>query len=134
MEKFSIPLSSERDSSLYKIRPELEKICSNQVRACILHLLLKNKERGHCMSVEEIAFKLGKRHSVIIHHLEKLSKWNLVQVVKCEKYGSKQKRSLWGLNLSSPDVVKEVYAYILKYFYNMNELDRMCSMNKNVRA
>ena len=115
------------------IRPELNRICSNPTRACIIHLLAQSKDLNHTMQVEEISKKMGKRHSVITYHLERLMDWKVVKVAKSVRYGESEKRSIWGLNLDYPDLVKEVYARILKFFYTQKELDKMCSLNKSVR-
>ena len=115
------------------VRPEFNYICYNSIRAGILHLLIKNVELNYSLSVEEISRKLGKRHSVIIHHLERLEEWRLVEVVKSSKYGNKEKRKIWGLNLKYPNLILRVYNYLLKIFYTPAELEKMCSVNKNVR-
>ena len=116
------------------LRPELNYICYNSIRASILHLMIKTPELNHSLSVEEIAKKLGKRHSVIIHHLEKLSDWNLVEVVKFSKYGNKGRRKIWGLNLKYPNLITQVYGHLLKTFFTINELNQMCSVNRNARV
>jgi len=129
--------ASEKEENEEKIieliRPEFNYICYNPVRAGILHLLIKNREVGHALSVEEIAKKLGKRHSVIIHHLEKLNEWKVVRVVKTVKHGDKERRKIWGLNLKYPNLIKEVYKHTLKFFYTQQELEEICSVNINLR-
>ena len=115
------------------LKPEFNLICYNPIRACILHLLIKTRELNHALRVEEIAFKLGKRHSMILHHLEQLERWNLVRVVKNSKWGVKQKRVIWGLNLKYPRLILSVYVHLLKTFYTIEELERMCNVNFNVR-
>jgi DNA-binding transcriptional ArsR family regulator len=125
--------AENEDSVLYSIRPEFNRICYNPIRASIIHLLVKSKDLNHALSVEEIANKIGKRHSVVIHHLEKLMEWKVVDVVKSYKYGNRQKRSIWGLNLKYPNLIQSVYSHMIKTFYNVNELDRMCCINKDVR-
>ena len=80
------------------MRPEFNFICSNPVRASILHLLVDSADVKYTMRVEEIAHRLGKRHSIVTYHLEQLAEWKLVEVVKNNKYGSKVKRSIRGLN------------------------------------
>ena len=116
------------------LRPELNYISSNPVRACIVHLLVNNKDLNHTMQVEEIAKKLGKRHSVIIYHLERLLSWNIVKIIKAVQYGDTEKRVIWGLNLEYPNLVKEIYSRILKFFFTQKELDKMCSINTNTRT
>jgi DNA-binding transcriptional ArsR family regulator len=125
--------AENEDSVLYSVRPEFNRICYNPIRASIIHLLIKSKDLNHALSVEEIANKIGKRHSVVIHHLEKLMEWKVIDVVKSYKYGDKQKRSIWGLNLKYPNLIQNIYSHMIKTFYNVNELDRMCCINKNVR-
>jgi DNA-binding transcriptional ArsR family regulator len=127
-------VAENEDSVLYFVRPEFNRICYNPIRASIIHLLIKSKDLNHALSVEEIANKIGKRHSVVIHHLEKLMEWKIVDVVKSYKYGNRQKRSIWGLNLKYPNLIQNIYSHMIKTFYNVNELDRMCCVNKNVRV
>jgi len=135
--KFSFNVEDENTQVEQKlidmIKPELNKICFNGIRASILHLLFNKKELGHCLSVERISHKLGKRHSVVLYHLEKLENWKLVKVVKTYNHGRKERRSIWGLNDSVPNLVSEVYSYMLRTFYTQKELNDMCSINKNVR-
>jgi len=125
--------AENEESMLYYIRPDFNRICYNPIRASIIHLLVKSKDLNHALSVEEISHRLGKRHSVVIHHLEKLMEWKIVDVVRTFKYGRKQKRSIWGLNLKYPNLVQNVYAHMLKTFYTVSELDKTCSVNKSVR-
>ena len=115
------------------MRPEFNLISSNPVRASIMHLFVKSKELNHTMQVEEISHRIGKRHSVIIYHLEQLAMWNIVKVVKSVRHGSSEKRSIWGLNMNLPGLVKEVYGHTLKFFFTQKELDKMCSVNRNAR-
>ena len=135
--KFSFNVEDENTQVEQKlidmIKPELNKICFNGIRASILHLLFNKKELGHCLSVERISHKLGKRHSVVLYHLEKLENWKMVKVVKTYNHGRKERRSIWGLNDSVPNLVSEVYSYMLRTFYTQKELNDMCSINKNVR-
>jgi len=115
------------------LRPELNYICSNPVRACIMHMLVANKDLGHTMQVEDIARRIGKRHSVVIYHLERLLEWRIVKIIKSVEYGNTEKRTIWGLNLEYPNLMREVYTRILKFFFTQKELDKMCSINRNVR-
>ena len=137
MNKFSLNVDSEvsedEENLIIRLRPEFNRICYNSIRASIIHLLMKSKDLNHSLSVERIAHKLGKRHSVIIHHLERLQDWRLVDVVKHDIYGTKKKRSIWGLNLNYPNLIKEIYVYLLKTFYTVEELERLCNVNINVR-
>jgi len=125
--------ADNEESILYSLRPEFNIICYNPIRASIIHLLIKSKNLNHSLSVEDIANKLGKRHSVIIHHLEKLMYWKIVNVVKTFKYGKKERRRIWGLDLKYPNLIQEIYSHMLRTFYTVNELDGMCNVNKNVR-
>jgi DNA-binding transcriptional ArsR family regulator len=97
-------------------------------------MLVKSADVNHALSAEEIARKIGKRHSVAIYHLEQLARCELVTVVKHANHGSKRRRSIWGLNLKFLNLIREVYSYMLKTFYTAKELDDMCSVNKNVRS
>jgi DNA-binding transcriptional ArsR family regulator len=121
------------ESVIYSLRPEFNRICYNSIRASIIHLLIKAKDLNHSLSVEDIAYRLGKRHSVIIHHLEKLLNWKIVDVAKALKYGNKERRSIWGLNLKYPNLIQAIYSHMLKTFYTLNELDKMCNINKDAR-
>jgi DNA-binding transcriptional ArsR family regulator len=128
-----IESAENEDSMIFNLRPEFNRICYNPIRASIIHLLVKSKDLNYCLSVEEIAHKLGKRHSVVIHHLEKLLYWKMVDVVKSFKHGNKHRRSIWGLNMKYPNLVQNMYSHMLKTFYTVNELDKMCCVNKNIR-
>lgn len=128
-------INDDGEYLLSLIKPELNQICSNPVRACIIHMLVQNKELDHTMQVEEISKRLGKRHSVIIYHLERLEDWGIVHVVKKSKYGDEGiKRRIWGLNLNYPTVIKDLYSRILKNFYTQKQLEKLCSVNENVRS
>ena len=131
---FKFPEYAENEEDIVNyLKPEFNKICYNSVRASIIHLLMKSKELDNCLSVEVIARKLGKRHSVVIHHLEKLMSWGVVDIVKTYKYGEKEKRSIWGLNKKYPNLIFSLYNYMIRTFYTINELEEMCSININVR-
>jgi DNA-binding transcriptional ArsR family regulator len=122
------------ESFINAIRPELNFIASNPVRASILHLLTSAADLNHSMQVEEMAFRIGKRHSVIIYHLEQLANWKIVEVVKSGRYGIKGRRNIWGLNMKFPNLISSVYSRIIKFFYTQNELEKMCNVNTNVRT
>ena len=126
-------VNKDEDFIISSLRPEFNYICSNPTRACILHLLVRSRDSNHSMRVEEIAQRMGKRHSIVIYHLEQLFKWKVVDVVKMVKYGKGAKRSLWGLNLAYPNLVRELYSRTLKLFFTYEELEKMCSVNRNVR-
>lgn len=126
-------IDENEESLIYSLRPEFNRICYNSIRASIIHLLVKTKELNYSLSVEEISHRLGKRHSVVIHHLEKLMDWKIVDVVKTYKYGRKQKRSIWGLNLRYPNLIKNIYSYLLKTFYTISELEELCNVNQSAR-
>jgi len=126
-------IAENEESMIFNVRPEFNRICYNPIRASIIHLLVKSKDLNYCLSVEEIAHKLGKRHSVIIHHLEKLLYWKIINIVKSFKHGDSNRRSIWGLNMKYPNLVQSVYSHMLKTFYTVNELDKMCCVNKNTR-
>src|SRR3990172_2629236 len=125
--------ADNEESMIFNIRPEFNRISYNPIRASIIHMLVKNKDLKHTSSVEELSKKLGKRHSVVIHHLEKLARWKIVDVVKSVKHGSSERRSIWGLNMKYPNLVQNLYSYILKTFYTTHELDKMCCVDNNVR-
>jgi len=133
MNKIFLGLENNNEAYLNSLKPEFNRICYNSIRASIIHLLVKSKDLNYSLSVEEIAHKLGKRHSVVIHHLEKLMEWGIVGVVKEYKYGSKKKRSIWGLNLKYSNLIKDLYSYMVKTFYTVEDLEEICNINKNVR-
>ena len=123
----------DEDSLIFNLRPEFNRICYNPVRASIIHLLVNSSSLNHSLSVEDIAKRLGKRHSVVIYHLEKLREWKLVSIVKSYKYGSKEKRSIWGLDLRYTGLIQDIYSHMTKTLYTMKDLEEMCNINKNVR-
>ena len=134
-ERFLSPaINSEEQQLIQAIRPELNSICSNPIRATIIHSLVKAKNLNYSLSVEELSRALGKRHSLIIHHLEKLNNCNLVAVVKSKMHGSKEKRCIWGLNLKYQNLISLTYNHILKHFFTQSQLDRMCTVYNNVRV
>ena len=137
MNRFSLSVDSEvsedEENLIIRLRPEFNRICYNSIRASIIHLLMKSKDLNHSLCVERIAHKLGKRHSVIIHHLEKLQDWKIVNIVKHDVYGTRKRRSIWGLNLNCPNLIKEVYIHLLKTFYTVEDLEKLCNINVNVR-
>ena len=137
MTRFSLNVENEvtedEENLIIRLRPEFNRICYNSIRVSIIHLLMKSKDLNHSLCVERIAHKLGKRHSVIIHHLEKLQYWRIVDVVKHDTYGTRRKRSIWGLNLAYSKLIKELYVYLLKTFYTVEELEKLCNVNINVR-
>lgn len=126
--------AENEDSVIINTRPEFNRICYNPIRASIIYMLARAKELNYCLSVEEIAQRLGKRHSVVIHHLEKLESWKIVNVVKLSRYGEKQKRSIWGLNLKYPNLIENIFSYMTKTFFSVNDLERMSRVNINVRG
>ena len=66
--------------------PDLIEICSNPIRAGIIHILIRSPTTGLSLKVEDMAFKLGTYHRIILHHLERLEKWELVEVKRLKKY------------------------------------------------
>lgn len=113
--------------------PEIRTICSNRIRASILHLLINSPDTLHSMKVEELAYKIGVRPRIIIYHLEKLNEWKLVSVRKNQNYGDKQRRSIWGIDLRHPNWVLECYEAIMTHFFDENELDELTKKNKSFR-
>jgi hypothetical protein len=124
---------NDEEIIIRNIKPELNRICFNPIRASLIHLLFNSGDLDYCMSVEDMSHKLGKRHSVIIYHLEKLSKWKIVKVAKKYQYGIKERRSIWGLNSDMPTLVSEIYSYMISTFFTKKELNELCNVNKNVR-
>lgn len=114
--------------------PEIGIICSNQIRASIIHILINSPNTMHSMKVEDICFKLGIRPSVCIYHLERLMGCKLVEVKKNQRYGNRTRRSIWGLDLRYPNWILECYKSIRTHFFSEKELDQMANINKNIRV
>ena len=70
-------------------------VCSNLNRVCILHLLRKSSKQE--MQAEKMAYRLGLSHRTILYHLDVLHDYELVEVRRFRKRGSKLMRSVWGL-------------------------------------
>jgi len=109
-----------------RVRANLNFICSNLTRAGIIHILINSKDTGYCRSVKELSEMLGKYPSVVIHHLEKLEKYGIVEVIENYISKGKSKRKIWGLNLKMIHLIKEVYLYILKNHFTQKELENFC--------
>ena len=114
--------------------PEIGLICSNQIRAGIIHLLINSPATMHSMKVEDICFKLGVRQSVCIYHLERLMDCKLVEVKKNQRYGKRTRRSIWGLDLRYPSWISECYKSIRTHFFSEKELNQITNMNKSLRV
>jgi DNA-binding transcriptional ArsR family regulator len=71
----------------------------------------------YSMQVEELASAIGTRPRLVIYHLEKLQEWGLVEVKKARKYGRKERRSIWGLDMRNPVRLRRIYA-VLDDFFN----------------
>ena len=139
MEKLSLriikPVDQEANIDVVSnFMPEIGLICSNQIRAGILHLLVNSPQTMHSMKVEEICFKLGIRPSVCIYHLERLMDCKLVEIKKNQRYGKKTRRSIWGLNLRYPDWISECYKSIRTHFFSEKELNQITNINKSLRV
>jgi DNA-binding transcriptional ArsR family regulator len=119
---------------LTRFIPEIGMICSNKIRAAILHLLINTPETMHSMKVEDLCFKLGIRQSVCIHHLERLTDWKLIEVKKHQKYGNRTRRSIWGLDLNHPNWILECYRNIRSHFFSEKELNNITNINKSLRV
>jgi DNA-binding transcriptional ArsR family regulator len=129
------PLDEKTDFNiLARFMPEIGIICSNKVRAGVLHLLVNSPQTMHSMKVEEMCFKLGIRQSVAIHHLERLEEWRLVEIKKHQTYGNKTRRSIWGLDLRYPNWVSECYKSIRSHFFTEKELEKITTINKSLRV
>ena len=116
-----------------RIKADLNFICSNAIRSTILHLLIKSKQTSHSLSLEDMSYKLGKFPSVILHHMEKLKEYGIVEVIKSSKYGNREKRKIWGLNLQYNDMINEIYFHIVRNFFTPAQLERMCCKNRKLR-
>lgn len=127
-------VNEENEQNIMKqFLPEMFKICSNKIRAGILHLLIYSPNTLHSMQVERLALKLGIRPRVLLFHLEKLTDWKLLEVKKNQKYGSKIKRSIWGLNLRHPNWIMECYKTIRSHFFTQEQLSEITNRNVSYR-
>lgn len=128
-----LPEPFNKDMDLHITRellPETSIICSNRVRACILHLLVNSGDTLHSMQVEKLASKIGTSPRVVIYHLEKLKGWGLVEVVKTKRHGSKNRRTIWGLNLKHPGWISECYNVVRNHFFEEKELKELTKEGK----
>ena len=123
----------EEEAIMKKFLPAIYKICSNKIRAGIIHMLFKSAATMHSAGVEQLSFKMGIRPSVCIYHLERLERWKLVEVRKAEKHGTSTRRSIWGLNLKYPNWVLECYKAIRLHFFSEDELNEITNKNKSRR-
>ena len=130
---FEQPVDKETERDIIQtFLPETVEILRNPIRAGIIHLLVNSPNTGHSMKVEQLAYRLGTYHRIIIYHLEKLQKWKLVTVKKNSSYGNKTKRSIWGLDLKCPNWILEVYSTTNQSF-DKDFLERICNKNINIR-
>ena len=114
---FEQPVDKETERGVIQtFLPETVEILKNPIRAGIINLLVNSPNTGHSMKVEQLAYKLGTYHRIIIYHLERLQKWKLITVKKNSSYGNKTKRSIWGLDLKYPNWVSEVYSNVKESF------------------
>ena len=100
-------------------------VCSNLNRVCILHLL--NESDSKEMQAERMAYRLGLSHRTVLYHLDILHDYELVEVRKFRKRGTKLMRSVWGLKNGNGHLDK-VFTKIKKSF-NTGELDQMINRN-----
>lgn len=98
-------------------------VCSNLNRVCILHLLSSSVNQE--MQAERMAYMIGLSHRTVLYHLDILHDYDLVEVRKFRKRGTKLMRSVWGLK-SGNGHLKKVFTRIKKNF-NTKELDLMIS-------
>jgi hypothetical protein len=128
------PVNEDADlATMNQFLPELSIICNNKTRAGILHLLINSPKTLHSMKVEELAFRLGTRPRVIIFHLERMKNWKLLEVKKNQKYGNKERRSIWGIDLRYPNWILECYKTIRTHFFTEDELNEITNQNKSFR-
>ena len=131
---FEDPVKKEVEREVIQtFLPETVEILRNPIRAGIVHLLVNSPNTGHSMKVEQLAYKFGTYHRIIIYHLEKLQNWKLVTVKKSSSYGKKTKRSIWGLDLKYPNWVLEVYSSIQQAFEKDN-IEEIYNKNINIRG
>ena len=128
------PVNEDADLAVInQFLPEISVICSNKIRAGVLHLLIISPNTLHSMRVEDLAFKLGIRPRVLIFHLEKMKEWKLLDVKKSQKYGNKERRSIWGLDLRYPNWILECYKNVRTHFFTEDELSQITNKNKSFR-
>jgi len=101
-------------------------VCGNHNRVAILYLL-RNTD-NHEMQAEMMAYRLGLSHRTVLYHLDILHDYELVEVRKFIKRGSKMFRSVWGLN-SQNGHTRKIFIKINGMF-SEKELSGMISQNK----
>jgi len=128
------PTNKENDVDIItRFTPEIGTLCSNHLRAGIIHILVNSPETMHSMKVEDLCYRLGTSQSVAIHHLEKLMDCRVIDVKKKQKYGRKEKRSIWGLDLRHPNWILECYKNIRVHFFSLKELEKITNVNQSFR-
>lgn len=97
-------------------------ICSNLNRVGIL-CLLKNSP-NHEMQAEKIASSLGISHRTVLYHLDILQDYEVVEVRRFRKKGSRLLRSVWGLSSKNKNNLNRIFTRIKKKFgsYEFEEL------------
>ncbi|MEM5801949.1 MAG: winged helix-turn-helix domain-containing protein [Candidatus Aenigmatarchaeota archaeon] len=113
-----------------KVYADLDFICSNLTRMAILHLLMKSKMTDYSLNVEKISYCLGKHPRVVLHHLDKLKEYGIVQVITISKNG---RRKIWGIVKEKADLIKEIYTYTITNFFTQAQLERACNVNRKIR-
>jgi len=83
----------------------VSSVLSNGTRASIIYLLANSPDTLYSMQVQEIAAATKTAQRMVIYHLERLRKMGLVEVKKSRKYGRKERRSIWGLDMRNSELV-----------------------------
>ncbi len=118
--------------ALAYLRPRLECFLRSPLKAAIFFVLYHSKHSGHCMSVEHMSRRLGRRHSIIIYHLEALKEMGLAKVVIEKRHGNSSRRSVWGLRMDNKELVNLVRDYVFSA-YSREKLWEMTTRNLRMR-
>ena len=105
---------------------------SNGTRAAIIYLLSSSPDTLYSMQVQEIASATKTAPKMVIYHLERLRKMGLVEVKKSRKYGKKERRSIWGLDMRNAELVGRC-CKLLENFLGKSELVVLTSGDKPSR-
>jgi DNA-binding transcriptional ArsR family regulator len=106
----------------------VSSVLSNGTRASILYLLANSPDTLYSMQVQEIASATKTAQRMVIYHLERLRKTGLVEVKKSRKYGARERRSIWGLNMRNAELVERC-CDLLENFLDKKELAMLTSGN-----
>lgn len=100
-------------------------VCCNFNRLCIFYLLNKYRDQG--MQVEKIASILGVSHRTALYHLDVLKDYELAEVYKYKKKGSRFLRSVWGIKNENQEKIRKILQHI-RNTINICELEKTVNL------